>query len=123
MSKGGRPKVVFNDERVAKVEALAAVCTKGQIADYFGISEKTLRAVEDRQPEVFTAYKKGKAKAIENVGQGLLQAALDGNMTAAIFYLKTQAGWSEKMKFDSEGIGDIVLNLGGSRISPDDLGW
>ena len=61
MSKGGRPQVVFNDEQVAKVEALAAVCTKGQIADYFGVSEKTLRAVEDRQPEVFTAYKRGKA--------------------------------------------------------------
>ena len=123
MGKGGRPQVVFSDEQVMKVEALAAVCTKGQIADYFGITEKTLRAVEGRQPEVSTAYKKGKAKAIESVGRGLLQSALGGNMTAAIFYLKTQAGWSEKMKFDSEGIGDIVLNLGGSRVTPEDLGW
>ena len=69
---GGRPAVEFDDKDIAQVEALASVMTKGQIADYFGIEENTLRAVERRQPEVFEAYKKGKARAILKVSQNLL---------------------------------------------------
>jgi len=49
---GGQPPIVFNDDQVIELKALAAVLTKGQIADYFGISETTLRAIESRQPEV-----------------------------------------------------------------------
>ena len=55
---GGRPMIEFTDEEITQLEALAAVLTKGQIADYFGISETTLRAIEERQPEVSDAYKK-----------------------------------------------------------------
>ena len=64
---GGRPPVVFDEAQTAQVEALAAVLSKGQMADYFGISETTLRQIEERQPEVSDAYKRGKAKAIGNV--------------------------------------------------------
>ena len=92
---GGRPKVEFNAERIAQVEALAAVLSKGQMADYFGISETTLREIERRQPEVSDAYKKGRGKAIAGVGSNLISQARSGNVAAAIFYLKTQAGWKE----------------------------
>ena len=92
---GGRPIVVFDTTQVAQVEALAAVLSKGQMADYFSISETTLREVESRQPEVFDAYKRGKAKAIGNVAKNLIGQAQAGNIAAAIFYLKTQAGWKE----------------------------
>ena len=33
-------------------DSLAAVCTKSQMAAYFGMTEKTFRAVEERQPKV-----------------------------------------------------------------------
>lgn len=92
---GGRPIVVFDEVQTAQVEALAAVLSKGQMADYFNISETTLREIESRQPEVSEAYKRGKAKAIGNVAKNLITQAQSGNMTAAIFYLKTQAGWKE----------------------------
>jgi len=92
---GGRPPVVFTPDQVIEIQALAAVLTKGQIADYFDISEKTLREVEKRQPEVSTAYKKGRCKQIANMGSNLVQLAQDGNVTANIFYLKTQGGWRE----------------------------
>jgi hypothetical protein len=59
---GGRPLVVFDAAQTAQVEALAAVLSKGQMADYFSISETTLREVESRQPEVFDAYKRAKPK-------------------------------------------------------------
>ena len=92
---GGREPVVFSEDQTKQVESLAAVLTKGQLADYFGITEKTFRAVESRQPEVSTAYKKGKGRAIATVASNLVAQARRGNVSAAIFYLKTQAGWKE----------------------------
>ena len=86
---------VFSEAEIAQVEALAAVTNKKQMADYFGIGETTLREVEGRQPEVSEAYKKGKAKAIAKMGSSLIQNGLKGNVSAQIFYLKTQAGWRE----------------------------
>ena len=92
---GGRPSIVFDDTQIAQVEALAAVLSKKQLADHMGISDTTLREIEGRQPDVSDAYKRGKAKAISRMGQSLIMQAEDGNTSAAIFYLKTQAGWRE----------------------------
>ena len=72
------------------------------MADYFGISETTFRQVEERQPDVSDAYKRGKAKAIGNVAKNLIQQAQTGNIAAAIFYLKTQAGWKESKEEERE---------------------
>ena len=94
---GGQPPIVFDDDQVIELKALAAVLTKGQIADYFGISETTLRAIESRQPEVLDAYKKGRVRQIADMGNNLVQLAMDGNVAANIFYLKTQGqqAWQE----------------------------
>lgn len=99
-SKGGRPRVKFTPKQTREVETLAAVLSVEQIADYFGIASNTFTAIRDRQPEVFEAYKKGRAKAINDVGNGLLKKALDGDTASAIFYLKTQAGWRETTHID-----------------------
>lgn len=111
---GGRPPVVFSPEDIIQVEALAAVLSKRQMADYFGISEKTFREIEGRQPEVSSAYKKGKGKAIATVGQSLIQQAMDGSTSASIFYMKTQAGWRETDQ-DVSKQEPITINL----IKPD----
>ena len=47
------------------------------------------------QSEVSTAYRKGKAMAIADVATSLYEQAKNGNIHAAKFYLKTQAGWRE----------------------------
>ena len=93
---GGRPIVEFDEDQIIMVGKLASVLTKAQLSDYFGISETTFRAIEERQPEVSDAYKKGKSKAIASVASNLVNQAQNGNTTAAIFYLKTQAGWKEQ---------------------------
>ena len=98
--KGGRPVKVLTETDVTKLEALACVLTKSQVADYFGMTEKTLRAVEERQPDVNTAYRKGKAMAIASVATSLYDQAMAGNFYAMKFYLQTQAGWSEKRALD-----------------------
>jgi|TARA_B110000263_G_C15148006_1_gene436482 hypothetical protein len=46
--KGGRPVKVLTETDVIKLEALACVLTKSQVADYFGMTGKTLRAIEGR---------------------------------------------------------------------------
>ena len=92
---GGRPAVELTPEQVIELKALAAVLNKSQVADYFGISENTLRAIEKRQPEVSEAYKKGRVNQIAGMGGNLIKLAKAGNVAANIFYLKTQAGWKE----------------------------
>ena len=93
---GGRPKAELTDTQIIELEALASVITKQQIADYFGISLTALKQIEKRQPEVYASYKKGRIKQIANMGNNLVKLAMDGNVTANIFYLKTQAHWKEE---------------------------
>lgn len=98
-----KPRTELTDKQAAQVEALAAYLSKQQIADYLGVSRPTFDAIIERDDIVSLHYKKGKAKAIANVAQGLVKQAMDGNITAAIFYLKTQAGWRETDVVDDAG--------------------
>jgi hypothetical protein len=107
---GGRPKFVFTDDQIVQVEKLASVLSKKQMADYFGINENTFLAAEKRQPDVFQAYQKGRAQAITSVAGNLIQQAISGNVTAAIFYLKTQARWKE-LKDEPVKETDTVINV------------
>ena len=74
------------------------VLTKRQIADYFDITEKTLRAIEARQPEVSTAYKKGRANQINTMGANLVTLATQGKVAANMFYHETQGGGKEEQR-------------------------
>jgi len=104
---GRRPKEL-EDEQKAQVEALAAYLSQDQIADYLGIARNTFAAMIERDPDISARYKRGKAKAITAVAQGLLQKARAGDTTSSIFYLKTQAGWRETS----------TVNLGGDPDNP-----
>lgn len=98
----------FTERELAQIEALGSVLSVEQIADYFGIGRTTFYAICERQPETLEHYKRGKSQAIASVSKGLLQQAIKGNLTAAIFYLKTQAGWRETAN----------LNIGENKDSP-----
>jgi len=94
---------ILSDEELIQVEALAAYLSSEQIADYFGIGRRTFYSIMKRQPEVSARYKKGRAKAIGMVAHGLLADARAGNLTAKMFYLKTQAGWRETSRHEVTG--------------------
>jgi IS30 family transposase len=100
---GGRKLIVLTNEQTIQVEALAAYLSQDQIADYLGIARNTFSAIMDRNEDVFARYKKGKAKAIETMAKGLIQQGIEGNTTAQIFYLKTQAGWKETQVNENVG--------------------
>ncbi len=91
-----RPRIELTPEQITQIEALSAVLTQEQTADYLGISRRTFNDILKRDPEVFAQYKKGKAKAIASVASNLVNKARNGDTTASIFYLKTQAGWKEQ---------------------------
>ncbi|WP_287432361.1 hypothetical protein [Maritimibacter sp.] len=91
-----RPRIVLTEDQCREVETLAALLNQDQIADYFGIARNTFRAICERDEEVLARYKRGKAKAIAHVANGLLQKARAGDTTSSIFYLKTQAGWRDQ---------------------------
>lgn len=97
----GRRAKELTDEQRIQVEALAAVLSQEQIADYFGVARNTFSAMMERDPDILERYKRGKAKAIGAVAQGLLQKARNGDTASAIFYLKTQAGWRETVQVDN----------------------
>jgi hypothetical protein len=110
----GRPKTELTESQIVEVETLAAVLNQEQLADYFAIPARTFRAILSRDEEVSAAYKKGKARAIGRVAQSLLRSATEGNTTAQIFYLKTQAGWKEAQP-EAQELPPVVIQL-----TPDD---
>lgn len=100
-----RPRKDLTKEQIAQVEALAAFLTQEQMADYFGFSDRTLRQRMMEDPEVSSAYARGRAVAVREVAGNLVNQAREGNVRAAEFYLKTQAGWKETQSHEISGPG------------------
>lgn len=95
-SKGGRPIIAFSDEQLEELKILSAVCTLDEIADYFGIARETFKRIKIRDEEVLSLYKKGRIKAKSIMGSKLFRkGVIEGDVTAMIFYMKTQGGWKE----------------------------
>lgn len=87
--------IVLTDEQITKVETLAPYLTQAQIADALGIGTTTFEDILRRQPAVREAYKKGRAEVITQIAASLVGRALAGDLTAQIFFLKTQGRWRE----------------------------
>ena len=95
-----RAPMTLTDAQKAEVETLAAVLTAEQVADYFGIGRRTFYTMMQRDEEIAARYKKGKARAIGAIAQGLINKARGGDTTSMIFFLKTQAGWRETSQIE-----------------------
>ena len=98
----GHP-ATLSEAQIAEVETLAAVLTAEQISDYFCIGRRTFYSIMERDEEVAARYKRGKARAVGSVAQNLIAKARAGNVTAMIFYLKTQGGWRETDRLELSG--------------------
>ena len=99
-NKGGRRPIVLTDEQITELETLAKDMTIEQIADYFGISVATFHRIKQKDLRVLIAYKKGKATGIKEAAGLLWSKMREGDTSSIIFYLKTQAGWSEKQQHE-----------------------
>jgi hypothetical protein len=116
--KNGRPRKWTPDYE--QVEKLSSVLSQDQMADYFGIAASTFRRYMRGDDDLTIAYKKGRAKALSGVGASLLQKARGGNLTAMIFYLKTQGGWRETEHHVVESAADYEDRVRSQRQFLDD---
>ena len=89
-----------------------------QMAGLCDMCPATFDEVLKRQPEVKQAIEKGRSKGVGGIANTLYQQAMSGNITAAIFYLKTRARWAEARpedadnapKLDTDGANEFSLN-------------
>jgi hypothetical protein len=93
-------------ETRAQVEALSGYgIRQDEISAYLDIDAKTLRKHYRKELD------HGKTKANVSVARSLHKQALEGNVAAAIFWLKAQAGWREKSELEVSMPGAPVVNL------------
>jgi len=87
----GRKKHEPTEKLRAQVKALASFSVpKDSIARYLGMSQRTL------QLNYAAELHDGGVEANAKVANALYKQALDGNVTAGIFWLKARAGWTDR---------------------------
>lgn len=97
---GGHPPLAFTQKQIDIIEEKAANLNQKQIADYFLMNDRVFRRIKERQPEVEAAYQRGRAKIIEKMASACIERALGGSDSLLMFWLKTQARWSERTELD-----------------------
>lgn len=94
-------KVVFDDVQIGQIETMRGMgMTIAQVANILGISIRALQENALKTPNLRVALDRGKDKAVLAVAGALYRKAVEGNIEAAKFWLKTQGGWSEKIMLD-----------------------
>ena len=93
------------NENRAKVEKLAAAGIRYEdIALFLDITRPTLDKYYKKELKI------GHIKANAAVASKVYQEAINGNMTAALFWLKTRAGWRETQKVEMSADVNTELN-------------
>lgn len=79
--------------------------TDEQIADNMGVSRSTLNEWKKKYPDISDTLKRGKEVVDIEVENALYRAALDGNITAIIFWLKNRQPqkWRDKQQVEMSG--------------------
>lgn len=77
--------------------------TNEQIANNIGINVKTLYDWKKKQSNICNSLKKGREIVDFEVENALLKNALDGNVTAQIFWLKNRKKnqWRDKVEYET----------------------
>lgn len=105
----GRPAIAITNEHISIIEDMSGKgCTLSQIAIFCDVSDSTL----DRwmaEPRIKRAYERGRLIAQQQVAGTLFNLAIEGDVTAAIFYLKSQAGWTDRPAMAPENVGSQVV--------------
>lgn len=100
----GRSTRVITLEETAQVEALAAHGhTQEEVAEFLGMSARHFRRNKGKNCFLMSAYNRGRFKAKNYVASRLWRyirndALTAINLSAITFYLRTQAGWTEKQE-------------------------
>lgn len=109
---GGRPTKYEAEfaEQARKLSLLGA--TDEELADFFDVNVATLNRWKKSHPEFCASIKEGKRVADAEVAHSLYQRALNGDTTAAIFWLKNRRkqNWRDKQEID-HGVTDELAEV------------
>lgn len=95
--KRGRPRKTIVATQVERIRHLAGRgLSEEQIARSLGMSPSTFLARKKEDQSLDDVIGEGRASAVYDVANSLYENALSGNVTAAIFWLKNNAGWRDK---------------------------
>ncbi len=114
---GGRPPHQPNDITIAEVKALSSLgLTQAMVADYIGISIKTLRK---HYRDVIAKAKVGR---LRQVAETAYDMAVSGSFPAmTMFYLKTQGHWRETDKVEEPVSDETVTKVEIEVVKTDDV--
>ncbi|MCI3860083.1 helix-turn-helix domain containing protein [Lactococcus garvieae] len=102
----------LTDEGLIKIEGWARDgLSEEQIAHNMGISRKTLSEWKNKYSDISDTLKRGKEVVDYEVENALLQSALDGNVTAQIFWLKNRKPTQWKDKQETEISGEVGTKI------------
>ena len=110
--KTGRKRFEITPSVLEQVEKYSGLgFNMSQIATVLGVDERTVYAKKAAFSQFDQAIKKGRLSAIGKVSNALFDSAINGNITAQIFYLKNRAPEMYQdvvqQKFTVEAIGKL----------------
>ena len=107
-----------------KLEELKQIAGRGvtlsTIAKTLGIDRSTLFDWRKRFPSIDSALKSGADMADDAVEDALHKAAVEGNITAQIFWLKNRRStrWRDKRDTELSGSGKVSFEWDGAKENP-----
>jgi hypothetical protein len=102
--KDGRPRFIPTDDQKFLVTIMSSTGVPHvRQAKAIGVNSKTLRKYFKEELQL------GRNRAHAEIAGALYKRALDGNVPAQIFYLKTQAGWREAQRLELRAEGQDFI--------------
>ena len=102
--KDGRPRFIPTDDQKFLVTMMSSTGVPHERqAKAIGVNSKTLRKYFKEELQL------GRNRAHAEIAGALYKRALDGNVPAQIFYLKTQAGWREAQRLELRAEGQDFI--------------
>jgi hypothetical protein len=93
----GRPRLVVTKRDLVQIEEFASIgMSRTQIAKLIGVSRMQLFRWMER-PDVMDAIEQGQARALHSIGKRLYEKAIEGDLTAIIWFEKTRGKRSDRV--------------------------
>ena len=97
--KPSPPQLVIDQALLDNLYRLGNLClSMEQIRKYYQLDAQPWYDVLEANPKMRVAIEMGKSHRIESVISRLLGAIDKGNLSAIMFFLKSQAGWRENVQ-------------------------
>ena len=94
-----------------------------ELAEFFGVTEKTLNNWKHAHPEFLQSLKNGRGHADAAVANSLFEKSMSGDTTACIFWLKNRRTktWRDKHDIEQSGSVDVNHSVDLSKLAGDEI--